>query len=253
MPSTVVSDTDLTDAATSSQVVTIAGHADVALQLIEQSGRNGASFDAVVWRDLLSSYDAQLEAQLLNGSGGIGPAAQLNGLMTASGTGAIAYTSGSPTASLLFLPLGQAYGYVSDNRRIHPEAWLCRGGRWAWIETSEDTAGRPLGVPMTAGSIVANPAQPDPIGGLIGQPVFGAEAIPTTLGTGGNQDAIIACRPSDMLLFEGAPTVHVFDEVLSGALQGRVQLRCYVAAITGRYSSSIAVVTGTGLVVPTNE
>ncbi|HLW95251.1 MAG TPA: hypothetical protein VKS25_07750, partial [Solirubrobacteraceae bacterium] len=132
-PEGVVSDTDVTDAAVSSQVVQISGHADVALQLIEQSGRGGASFDEVVWRDLLSSYDATLDAQLVAGTGtGVGPYQQLPGLATITGAGNTTYTDASPTASEMWPSFGKAYATVSNTRKVVAECWLMRGGRWAW-------------------------------------------------------------------------------------------------------------------------
>lgn len=250
-PSAPVSDTDLSDAATGSQVVTIAGHSDVALQLIEQSGRNGAAFDQIVYRDLLSSYDAQLEAQLIAGTGtGVGSYMQIPGLSTITGTGSVSYVDASPTASEMWTSFGKAYATVSNTRKIVPQVWVMRGGRFAWLSTSEDTAGRPFDVPALGASYVADPTMPNPLGGLLGLPVFSGEAISVTQGAGANQDVVYCLRPSDMLLFEGPPVVATFSEVASGTLTGRVQLRRYVAAILGRYPSSVCTVGGTGFAVP---
>ena len=47
------------------------------------------------------------------------------------------------------------------------------------------------------------------------------DAIPTTLGTGGNQDTVIACIPGDLYLFEGQAVSHINVETLSGTLQAR--------------------------------
>ena len=67
----------------------------------------------------------------------------------------------------------------------------------------------------------------------------------TSLTTGGNQDAIIACRPNDCFLFESKPRTVVLREVLSGTLQARIQLRGYAAFIC-RYPAGVSVVSGTG-------
>jgi hypothetical protein len=246
-PSSAIIDIDLQDTATGSPVVTIAGDADVALAMIEQSP--GGAFDQVLYRDLLSSYDQQLETALITGNGSGTAATQtIQGLMNVSG-GSIAFTSGSPTATALFSSLGLAFSYVANHRFARAEVWLCRGGRWAWIATSEDQSNRPIEVPSAAYSYVTNPATPTPIGGLVSLPAFTTEAISTTLGSAGNQDTIIACRPSDMMLFESAPTVSTFTEVLAGTLGARVQLRRYVAGIVGRYPSGTCSISGSGMAV----
>ena len=238
---------DFTDAAVSSPVVTIAGQGDIALQLLEQSPP-GAHLDRVVFADLANDYDAQLETQLLTGSGSGG---EFYGVLalSAPATG-VTYTSAAPTATEMYPYLGQAFAYVSNTRKAPPEAWLLRGGRWAWFATGEDAQKRPLDVPGIARKIIDNPSLPNPIGGIIGIPAYADEAIPTNLGAGTNQDAVVACRPSDMLLLESDPRTSVMFDVVSGTLQARLQLHGYAAALTGRYPSGVATVQGTGTVVP---
>lgn len=238
---------DFTDAAVTSPVVTIAGQGNVSLQLLEQSPP-GPHLDRVVFTDLANDYDAQLEKQLLTGTGTGG---EFTGLLSLSApaTG-VTYTSATPTATEMYPYLGQAFSYVSNTRRAAPEAWLMRGGRWAWFATGEDAQKRPLDVPGVARRIIDNPALPDPIGGIIGVPAYADEAIPANLGAGTNQDVVVACRPSDMLLLESDPRTSVMFDVVSGTLQARLQLHGYVAALTGRYPSGVATVQGTGTIVP---
>jgi hypothetical protein len=88
-----------------------------------------------------------------------------------------------------------------------------------------------------------------PTSSIYGWPVFVNDAIPATLGATGNQDTIIACRPSDLMVFEGDPRTAVLLEVLSGTLTARFIYRNYAAAIVGRYPSGIAWVTGTGMAI----
>ena len=92
---------------------------------------------------------------------------------------------------------------------------------------------------------------PTPCAVELGWPVYPDDAIPATLGAGGNQDAIVACRPTDFMLFEAAPRTSVMLDVLSGTLQARIQLHGY-AAVLWRYPTAIATLTGTGLVVQAN-
>jgi HK97 family phage major capsid protein len=243
-----VADHDFTDALASSEVVTIAGNADVALQLLEQSGPGTAHLDQVLFTDLTSAYDAQLESQLTNGKG-IGK--ELLGVLNVEGHNEIAYTSGSPTGVGIFKPLGETFGSVSNTRKLRAEVWLMRGGRWAWLATSEDEQKRPLAPPID----VQSPTAPfGPVGTLLGNTgVHLSESLPSTLGAGGNQDVIIATRPSDMFLWESEPYMSVFSEVLSGTMEARIQLRGYAAFIPHRFPQSIAVLGGTGMVVQANE
>ena len=89
-----VPDVDITDTAGSSTVVTIAGQADVALQMLEQSPA-GAMIDFVLLKDLLEDYDRDLEAQLLMGGG-----SALNELLgVVNADTVITYTDGSAHGS----------------------------------------------------------------------------------------------------------------------------------------------------------
>jgi hypothetical protein len=245
---------DFTDGKTVSQVTTIVGTSDVSLQLLEQSGTAGASLDAVVFRDLLADYDQRLEEQLTVGVGtsrnqllGALPIAEAEGIKAE-------YTSATPTATGLYPHLGEVFGAVSTTRKLRPQCWVLRGGRWAFLVTGEDEQKRPLGVPDAHLPAPITPdGHPDPIGVLTGLPTYTSEAISTTLGSTATQDVILAIRPTDMLLWESEPTLNVFKEVLSGSLEARIQIHRRAAAILGRYPSGIGYLTGTGMVPTTNE
>jgi len=241
-----VPDQDITDTSTSSPVVTISGDVDAGLQLLEQSPRD-ASFDEMLFQDLTSSYDADLEQMLTTGTGTSG---QFTGITQLSGIVSVTYTSASPAGGAFYTALAQTGAQVSDARSCRPEVYIMRFARWAWLSAQEDDQHRPFVPPtdrfVTVGS---NPNGPTPVGSIIGVPVVTSESIPATLGTSGNQDLAIAAKPSDYLLFESDPTLAVYTEVLSGTLQVRIQLRNYVAAVLGRYVSGTGVVSGSGMAV----
>ncbi len=236
-------DQDVVDAAGSSTVVTISGEVEAALQLLEQSPP-GAHLDSAFFKDLTEDFDYKLEIQLLNGSGSANN--QILGVVQADNP--ITYTSGSPTAGGMWTYFGQAAAQLGDNRQMPPEAWLMRTARWSWLTTAEDTQGRPFGLssPFFLGS---DEKTPDPAGGLVSWPVFLDDAIPATLGAGGNQDQVICLRPTDLMLFESNPVTAVMREPLSGQIGVRIQLHCRVAAITNRYPGGIYVLGGSGFVV----
>jgi len=242
-----VPSSDITDTAGSSTVVTLSGQVDASLQALEQSPV-GAHLDVSFSLDLAEAVDADLEVQLVAGTGSTQN--QLIGVTALSGTNSITYTDASPTGSEMYPYFGQAVGQLADGRRQPPQCWLMRSARWGWIATQEDTAGLPFGLsPNFFGS---DPTMPDPVGGLLGFPVFLDEAIPATLGAGQDQDQVLLLRPSDLILLEGQPQLVVDREVLSGDLGVRIQLHRYAAAITNRYPTGIATVAGTGFVVSEN-
>lgn len=238
----------ITDSAGTSTVATLTGQVDVALQLLEQSPV-AASIDWVIFKDMMESYGADLEAQLLAGAGSTFD--QLVGILNVTGIVNAVYTGASPTGSAMYPFFGEAVGQLADGRELPPEIWLMRTSRWGWLSTQESTAGLPFSIlsPFFMGN---DPATPDPIGGLLGWPVFLDESIPATLGAGANQDTIISLRPSDLILFEGDVQTATFLEPLSGNLGARIQMHNRAAALTNRFPSSIATVSGTGMVVQAN-
>lgn len=248
-----VASRDIADALVTSPAAPIAGQGDVALQLLEQSPP-GAHLDHAIFKDLSADYDAQLEALLINGTGTNG---QFFGLLNIpSGPGlanAVTYTSASPTGSEIFPYFGQVAGQIGDARSAPQEIWLMRTARWAWLGVAEDGQRMPLAVP---GHVAAppipylfddhRPAQGAP---LLTFPIYPDDAIPATLGATNNQDAVIGCRPTDMMLLESGMHTSVMLDVLSGVLQARLQLHGYCAALLGRYPTGIGTLTGTGMVV----
>jgi HK97 family phage major capsid protein len=237
-------DADIADAATTSPVVPLSGSVDVPLQLLEQSPKN-ASFDQVVFADGSAAYDAQLEALLMNGSGSNG---QFYGLLNVPNINAVTYADASPTGSELWPFLGQAAARIGNNRLLPPEVWLMRTARWAWLGGSEDAQQLPIAPPSEPPEMVQG-AGPKSVATILGWPLYCADAIPATLGSTGNQDAILACRPSDVLTWESRPRLSIDYQSLSGTMQVRITVRGSAAAICGRYPQGISAITGTGTVV----
>lgn len=240
---TAVPAQDITDSAGQSNVVPFAGMADVSLQVLEMSPP-GAHLDWAIFTDLSEAYDASLETGLIAGVDGA--SGTLLGVTQLSGINTVTFTNGSPTGALLYPFLGQAFAQVSNNRDAAPQCWLMRGSRWAWIKTSEGSDGLPFDIAGLS-YLGSTDATPDPIGGLVGLPVFLEEAISNTQGAGQNQDVIIALRPTDMILLEGQPQTMVAREPLSGSLGARIEMHSYAAALTDRRPAGVAIISGTGL------
>jgi len=229
---------DVETAEVESPVATFSGISDWAIQALEQSPA-GAHLDWVVFRDMTESLDAEIERELLVGSG---TNEHFFGLLELAGTNSIEYTSEEPTGTAMFPFVGRALAQIGVKRRLPPEIIMMNTSRFFWLSTSEDLANRPLLLEDYEESTF-------PIAGLSGVGVYPNNAIPNTLTKTENQDAIICCRPSDFVLFASEPYVTVKEDVLSGTLQVRFELHRYVAAILGRFPSGISKVTGTGMVV----
>lgn len=267
-PTSVVTSVDYTDAGITSVVLAIVGNADVPLPMLEQSPQYpvGAHLDQLIIRDLLDAIDAQVETKVIAGPGLSGTSttgydlhgiswqtSDLLGISQVSGIGNVSFT-GSPTSVQAFWPVwGQMIANVATNRKRRPELFLMSARRWGVVASLLDDQHRPVVLPH--GGFFDADETPivsgtTPIGKIAGLPAFTSEAIPTTLGTGGNQDEIICLRASDLLLFESPPATAVFEQPLSGTLEARIQARAYFAFVPGRWPSGICSLTGSGMTFP---
>jgi HK97 family phage major capsid protein len=243
-----VQETDPTTTSIQANVKTIAGQVDIAIQLLEQSP---IAFDEVVFSDLIAAYNAELDAQLINGSGA---GANLQGVLGLAGINAVTYTDATPTVGELYPKVADAANQAANGRKLPATAIFMHSRRWYWHTAALDSQGRPLVVPLAAQNPIASIEDvlaEGPVGVLQGLPVLMDQNIPTNLGAGTNEDRVIACRPSDFWLWESFLRTRVLNEVGSGTLTVRLQLYNYAAATAARYPAGISVISGTGLVTPT--
>jgi HK97 family phage major capsid protein len=242
-----VSSTDFTDTSVSGPVRTIAGQNDVSLQLLEQSPIN---MDEVVFNDLLADYNQKLCAQVLTGSGTSG---QMTGLLTISGTNAITYTDATPTLPEMLVPMGQGLSKVATVGKVMSDTILMHPTIWYWMTTQLDTANRPL-VDLGNGQNSIAVMDANAVAGVAGSmgttPIVVDLNLPTNLGGGTNETRTIEGRFKEAWLFESAPRMRVFQEVLSGTLQVRIQLYNYTALIADRRPAAFSVLAGTGMIPP---
>jgi HK97 family phage major capsid protein len=231
-----VASRDIVTADASSPVVTIAGMSDVSQQLMDLSP---GGFDAYAYVDLMQSYNAALEAQLIAGTGTNG---QLLGVTEVSGVTSVDGSSASTVATLWPL-LGKAAAGVGNTRLMQPTHWLAAPRRWFWLTSQVDTTNqRPILTPGEHSEKTDFPAAggASPVGPILGLPTYLDGAIPA----GSSADVMVCCRPSDMLLFESEPHFMAAVQPLAGTLQVRLSLHRYAAFIPHRYPASIGIVTG---------
>lgn len=243
-----VQETDLADTSVSAGVKTIAGQQDLAVQLIDQSPVN---FDEIVFRDLVADFATQVDKQVISGSNASG---QVKGILQASGTIGVTYTSTAPTVGALYSKMADAIQQVHTGRFLAPSVIVMHPRRWAWLLAAVDTAGRPLVTPNGPGfnqiGTLSAVASQQVVGQMHGLPVVTDPNIPTNLGAGTNEDRILILKADDLYLWESSIRTRVLPDVGSGNLTTRLQVYGYLAFTAERYPASVAILSGTGLVAP---
>lgn len=235
-----VSSLDEVTADANSPIVTISGEQDVSQSLFDQSP---VGYDQVAYTDLSRNYNRALDSELFTGNGQSG---RFLGLLNLAGNvpGANANLDGSGVTSFtLFWPMmGRLAATVGNARLLPAEHFFMAPRRWAWVASSFDSSNRPITSPGhdpsldTPGLSMAGSTRA--VGSMIGRkPVWEAGAIPA----GTSADFVVACRPSEHLLFESAPRLTVNVEPDSGTLQVKIRMHRYVAYIPHRYPNGTSV------------
>jgi HK97 family phage major capsid protein len=252
-------------------VATIGGQQDVSRQSLE---RGMPGIDAIVYSDLARAYHAELDRQVITGSGASG---QMLGMLNTASIGAATAFGAVPTAALLNRKLaGAVAGIAGVGVGIDPGLIAMNPRRWGFLTAEADTTGRPLlgvdgngptnalGVNQQPGSYSAgnNPDDPRPVktvGTMQGLPVVTDANLPTNVGTN-LEDVAIVYDPDVALLWEegdGMPRQLRFEQTLGQNLTVKLIVYGYAAFTAGRYPQAVAkvggldTVAGQGLVAPT--
>lgn len=247
---TAVSETDLVTATVTAPVRTYGGISDCSVQLVEQSP---VAFDQVIFSDLAAAHAKAIDTAIISGTGASGTH---EGILNADTVNSVTYTATTPTASGLFPKLADAVQQVNSERFAPPNAIVMHPRRWGFLLASLDSSNRPLVVPNSSGpnnavATFGDVAAEAFAGTLMGLPVFLDANIPTTAGSGTNEDRIIVGKFDDAFLYEGAPKAEVFRETLSAELTVRFRLYNFSAFTAERYAGdNFAVISGTGLATP---
>jgi HK97 family phage major capsid protein len=244
---TAIQQTDLTTTSISSSVTTVAGGQTVSLQLIEQSPLN---VDDIILGDLAAAYAQQYNSLILSGSGTGG---NPTGLLTLSGTNAVAITA--TTVAGLYSAIANAVQQIHTNRFLPPDTIIMHPRRWAALLAASDSTGRPLVVPnanapMNALGTDAGVVSQGYVGTIQGLPVYVDALIPTNQGAATNQDTVIVGRFSDLIAWEGNVKAEAFAQTYANQLSVFVRLYNYMSFQPARFPKSLAVISGAGLVPP---
>lgn len=245
-----VQETDFDETTLTVNVRTIAGQQDIARQALERASGN----DEIIFADLVSAYASELDRQIIAGDGTSGTHL---GLLETSGAETVTYTDAAPTVGALYAKLADAVQRVNSLRFMPASVIWMHPRRWGWFTAALDGSDRPLvvpsvGAPQNAVGVGEAAQYGQVVGQLLGLPVVTDANIPTGLGAGTDEDAIIVARAADVHLWESSPVPSQlkFEETTAGSLTVKLVVYGYSAFTSGRYPKAVSVVTGTGLVAP---
>jgi hypothetical protein len=218
---TAISETNIVESMAGSPIGTAAGLQNVSQQLLDHS-----NIDLVLATDLGRALGAQLDQQLIFGSG---TNSQARGLVTVAGVGTTAYTDASPTQREAFVKILQAASDLSIALGKPANAILLHPRRHAWFLNWRDTAtGIPASIPWPA-------------------PVYDVSNLPTTNGASTNEDFALVLRTEELSFSQEAPRFKVnLDVAGSNTLTARFTAYSYLAGLFERRPEAVQKISGTG-------
>lgn len=243
---TAVANQDIDDTILTENVQTAAGQQTISRQAIER----GTGIENVVMDDLFRRYAQTLDATLLT--------------QATTGLDAVsidnAFTSGSPTAALLWPRiLGAAAGVESALLGYgSAKVAVMHSRRWFWLQSQLSSSwpafaqpglpGNSLGVNL--GTQYGSGARGVLPSGLV---VVTDNNIGTAYGAGTNEDRIYVVDTDECHLWEdpNAPVFIRAEQPAAGSLGVQLVLYGYFAYTFRRFSNAVQRIGGTGLVAPT--
>jgi hypothetical protein len=260
---------DIKDNFVNAAVKTIAGFADIPIQLLEQSP--GTIIDQVITNDMMAAYDVALDKQVIAGKGVGAPLSggEIKGIYPNTNWEAtqVGWTAAAPKAQGFFQVLGAMASKTAQTRfNLQDFTYLVHPRRGFWAFTAVDTVGRFLAGQDNAGFSNFNAdaiygSEQAPFEGYLGKVPFGPKLyidanmpVNDALGVpgAGANDIAIGAIWDDLWLMEGDVRMDVFDQTLSGTLEIRFRLYNY-ATLLQRYGASVTIGSGTGFAAPETE
>lgn len=245
-----VSTQDIVESDLTVNIRTIAGYSPVSRQSLERAAYN----EEILMEDLIARYNAALDVQCINGSGS---GVNFTGFLNQSGIKSSA-ASGSSNLPAVYANIADVVqqinsavgglGYVADKIVMHPR-------RWGSFVAAVDSTDRPIlgisGLPVFNVDGVGNSAGYGYVGTLQGLQCYVDANVPTNLGNGSNEDAVLVFCSNVVHLWERSedPITLAFEQQAGTALQVQLVAYGYAAFTAGRYPDACGKVTG--LVPPT--
>jgi hypothetical protein len=248
-----VSSTDEVWADLTVPVRTIAGQQQVSRQSLE---RGWPGLDQLIYTDLARAYAANLDNQVINGTGASG---QVLGILnTASINAATAFGAAPTTTNFTLKLVGQRSAVDSAGAGVFAKAIVMHPRRYNWLASQVDSTGRPvvsasslqyfnaLAVQTDVSSSSANHGDnyfgsgPVGIHNPTGLPIITDLNIPITVGTN-VEDIVLVGDTNEWHLWEdgdGMPRQLDFEQTLGNQLTTTLVVYGYVAFTAGRYPAA---------------
>lgn len=250
-------------------VRTIAGQQAVSRQSLER----GSMVDAIVYEDLTRAYAANLDNQLINGTGASG---QILGILNTGSIGAATAFGAAPTAANFSLKVaGGITNVTSAGAGIMARAIVMHPRRWGWLTGIVDSSNRPVVTANTIANfnaigVISNPGagsadlgssyfESDFVGvHNSGLPVLTDLNVPINVGTN-VEDIVLVLDTREMHLWEdgdGMPRQLSFEQTAGNNLTTALVVYGYAAFTAGRYPGAVSKIGGLdstatyGLVAP---
>lgn len=262
---TVLSNTDEVWVDLVVPVRTIAGSQEVSRQALER----GSNTDEILYLDLARAHAANLDTQVINGTGSAG---QFKGILNTAGIGSGAAFGAAATAANFNRKVAGANTAVAQSGGgIFAKVIVMNPRRWGWLTAEADTTGRPIVTANTVpnfngAAIITKPgetsdhaAAPYFVGShSSGLPVLSDMNVPTNVGTL-NEDVVLSLDTAELHLWEennGLPRQLNFEQRQGNQLTVDVIVYSYAAFTAERYPTASAkfggidTVAGNGLIAP---
>lgn len=224
-----VTEADPTLALASSPLAYISGNRDLSRQLLDRaSAENAHALDVTLTGDLAADAAAQTDQQILAGTGANG---QALGLLETSDITTTTYTDGSPTSGECCKKIAECFSTVAAADGTAPDTLILTPARYAWLLAQSVSGDDSRRILEAFENVVLS------------------ASMPTTLGSGTNEDRIIVLRRDAVRVYADSPEVTVHGDPGSGTLEVRARLLVRLAVVC-RAPTGVGVVAGTGLASP---
>jgi hypothetical protein len=218
-------------------IIEKAGQVTVSQAFIDRAGP-GISGDQVLFTQLKSQLDAQIDAYAITMA--------LANAQAVTNAGAFALTGTSGVGGFL-KDLKSAKNLLHDTAgvRLRGTHAFATGDFVDFISSFADGQGMPVFSPSFDDNRLpirsAGDGTAEGYSGyvLTGLALFADDLVPVS----GSNTQIIVCRPSTILLLEGAPVSYLAPQGAAGNLEAIAGVRAYVTAIS-RYPSGVSNITG---------
>jgi HK97 family phage major capsid protein len=233
---------DMTFGSLTVNVFTLAGLAAASNQLLADAR---PSVDRLIVEELARRIAILEEQAIINGDASGKP----RGILQTAGIGSTVYTDASPTAPELLDAIYASIVDVQTDYIGEPDTILMHPRIWSFISTARGSDGFYVtGGGENSGGRRASDGLPDR--SLFGVPVVLSSNVPTNLGAGTNESAVIVGNFREALILDRQGfTVDTSEHVRFTTNQTMFRGEARMGFTAARYPKAFSAVTGTGLIL----